>query len=546
MPTARSAASRICFLCGVIIVKCYRLGLRKINEYTARRSIQARALFSYRPLTDPSKQIRLLKLEPVRGKADEISVLLSTWDLDTAPAYVAISYTWGSERSTHRICVNDGRFYVRKNCSVALQECQRNAVTSYIWIDALCIDQADSAEKSHQVAMMGTIFGQAVQTYISFGSWDIESLDQRSDIAECRACFRAIVEDLGQLEMPDWKQGDPPRPSELATRRQKSLSSNAFDELMAARYWTRLWVLQELFLSARVAFFYPGGAPIDLRCLVKSCQHPFPRGGTKEQWAEFDRFRSEEVVGDAWLLTESGPLQSILQILYTGLGMMTKVAAIARRRGQYKARWDVVVADFRECECEDPRDRIYGLLPFMQWSTGVPPLRPDYSKTRMELAVQLMGYCAFRDTWTVDFFLETREARLVLGALEVSHDEFRSSVTSRYSNAITIGGLLGRSPKDDQAWLMPRYFIIARASHVLSNTTKVAYANVCLEHHSGKLIRHEELVHKAAMISFSNDDLGIVHLILSIPLCFTGKVEALFDGQWTPTAAGMETWNMDG
>ncbi|KAK3653261.1 hypothetical protein LTR56_004797 [Elasticomyces elasticus] len=384
---------------------------------------------------DPSKQIRLLKLEPVRSKADEISVLLSTWDLDRAPAYVAISYTWGSDKSTHRICVNDGRFYVWKNCSIALQECQRNAVTSYIWIDALCINQADLVEKSHQVAMMGTIFGQAVQTYISFGSWDISSLDQRSDMAECRACFRAIVEDLSQLELPDWKQGDPLRPSELAIRRQKSLSSYAFDELKEARYWTRLWVLQELFLSAHVAFFYPGGAPIDLQCLVESCQHPYPRGWTKEQWAKFDQFRSEEIVGDAWMLAKPSPLRSILQNLYPSLEM-TEVATIARRRsGRYKARWDVVVADFRECECEDPRDRIYGLLPFMQWSTGMLPLRPDYSKTRMELAVQLMGYCAFRDTWTVDFFLETREARLVLGALEVSHDEFRSSVTSRWSDA---------------------------------------------------------------------------------------------------------------
>ncbi|KAK3625612.1 hypothetical protein LTR56_020332 [Elasticomyces elasticus] len=430
----RSVASRICFLCGVIIVKFYRLGLLKINEYTARRFVQARALFYYRPLADPSKQIRLLKLEPVRGKADKISVSLWTWDLDTAPAYVAISYTWGSERSTHRICVNDDRFCVRKNCLIALQECQSNAVTSYIWIDALCINQDDVAEKSHQVAMMGTIFGQAMQTYISFGSWNIASLDQRSDMAECRACFRAVVEDLDQLGIPDWERGDPPRPSELAIRRQKSLSSYAFDELKEARYWTRLWVLQELFLSARVAFFYPGGAPIDLRCLVKSCQHPFPRGETKEQWEEFDLFRSE-VVGDAWEYAQRSPLQSILQRLYPGLEMMTEVVPIPRRSGQYKARWDVVVADFRECECEDPRDKIYGLLPFMQWSTGMPPLRPDYSKTRMELAVQLMGYCVVRDTWTVDFFLETREARLVLGALEVSHDEFRSSVTSRYSTA---------------------------------------------------------------------------------------------------------------
>ncbi|KAK5715462.1 hypothetical protein LTR15_010106 [Elasticomyces elasticus] len=460
MPTMRSVASRICFLCGVIIVKCYRLGIIKIKEYIARRSIQARALFYYPPLTNPSKQIRLLKLKPVRGGPDGISVSLSTWDLDTAPAYVAISYTWGSESSTHRIRVNDGGFYVPENCSIALQECQRNAITSYIWIDALCINQADVAEKSHQVAMMGTIFGQAAQTYISFGSWDIANLDQRSDMAECRACFRAVVEDLDQLGMSDWERGDPPRPSELAIHRQKSLSSCAFDELKAARYWTRLWVLQELFLSARVAFFYPGGRPIDLRCLVKSCQHPFPRGETKREWEEFDQFRSG-VVGGAWEYAQRSPLQSILQKLYPG-PEMTEVAAIARRNGQYKARWDVVVADFRECECEDPRDRIYGLLPFMQWSTGMPPLRPDYSKTRMELAAQLMGYCAFRDTWTVDFFLETREARLVLGALQVSHDEFRSSVTSRYSYA-SERGLLGRSPKDGQVWLI----IFVGASPVL-------------------------------------------------------------------------------
>ncbi|KAK5745156.1 hypothetical protein LTR17_001608 [Elasticomyces elasticus] len=394
-------------------------------------------MFHYRPLTDPSKQIRLLKLEPVRGGADEIRISLSSWDLAEAPEYVAISYTWGSDKSTHRICINDGGFCVRKNCSLALQECQRNEVTAHIWIDALCINQTDMEEKSHQVAMMGTIFGQAVKTYVSLGSWDNESSNQRSNISECRARFRTVVEDLGRLETPDWEHGDKPGLAKIEVHQRNSALSYALRELEGARYWRRLWVLQELFLSDRIAFFYPGGKPIEFRCLAKTYQRLFYIGNKGRHWQ----------VQQLW---NTDPLKIVILKMYPG-SELGKWHGLMQNQW-YKAQWDVLLAEFSEWQCEDPRDKIYGLLPFMEWPADVPPLRPDYSKTRMELAVQLTAYCEPMDTWNVGSFLRSRMAR----------------------------------------WMFR------------------------LEHHSGELMRQAELVQKAAMISFSNNDLGIVHLILSI------------------------------
>ncbi|KAF2822390.1 HET-domain-containing protein, partial [Ophiobolus disseminans] len=127
-------------------------------------------LFTHDPLPESTPHIRLLQL--VQGDFDQdIICNLSIWPLDTAPSYIAISYTWGDPTPTVNITVNNRRMVGRQNCQYALQQAfnQTRSRQQYLWLDAICIDQNNNWEKGHQVALMGELYKRAAQVFACVG-----------------------------------------------------------------------------------------------------------------------------------------------------------------------------------------------------------------------------------------------------------------------------------------------------------------------------------------------------------------------------------------
>lgn len=138
--------------------------------------------FRHIPLVEPSKEIRLLSVEPGSSDDDEIRCSLSVRRFDprwiktiaTGDAgfeYNAISYTWGEQHRSHRIWIDSKWLLVTHNCRYALWQARmhQNLYGPCIWIDAICIDQDNDEEKSQQVAMMSSIYACALHTLISLG-----------------------------------------------------------------------------------------------------------------------------------------------------------------------------------------------------------------------------------------------------------------------------------------------------------------------------------------------------------------------------------------
>ncbi|KAK1990544.1 hypothetical protein LX36DRAFT_592401, partial [Colletotrichum falcatum] len=95
-----------------------------------------------------------------------MSCELTTWPIRSAPAYHAISYTWGDANAVRQITVNGSRASVTENCFYALSQAFSGAPGGggsgcYFWVDSVCINQHDAAEKSRQVKMMGSIYQNA-------------------------------------------------------------------------------------------------------------------------------------------------------------------------------------------------------------------------------------------------------------------------------------------------------------------------------------------------------------------------------------------------
>lgn len=137
---------------------------------------EPRSAYTYHPI-NAGTEIRLLDLNPDGGGDVSVPIQCS---LNTAArnprgrAYHAISYTWGETTLNHHLICDGATLAVTANCHQVLLDVRKNLHTRSavrpLWIDAVCIDQSNVAERSGQVAVMGQIFRDAALTYVWLGA----------------------------------------------------------------------------------------------------------------------------------------------------------------------------------------------------------------------------------------------------------------------------------------------------------------------------------------------------------------------------------------
>ncbi len=166
----------------------------------------------YQPLDPWKSEIRALKVlamsYPASSRRDEpIQCIMEHINLYDDPVYDALSYTWNNENLLgddfldpdepdnlvlfQGFVLLNGRnvritgnlwttlWHFRRNAQWVLEhpdaqtsefndyeylhhKCKRISVfETPLWVDALCINQSDSLEKSHQVRMMASIYAEA-------------------------------------------------------------------------------------------------------------------------------------------------------------------------------------------------------------------------------------------------------------------------------------------------------------------------------------------------------------------------------------------------
>jgi hypothetical protein len=103
----------------------------------------ALGLYQYTALQPGDSTFRVLKL--LKNQGPEIECQLSEQSLtDTEHIpYEALSYVWGSVELVECIILNRKRFWVTDNLYSALQCLRLHDRDRYLWIDAICINQAD-------------------------------------------------------------------------------------------------------------------------------------------------------------------------------------------------------------------------------------------------------------------------------------------------------------------------------------------------------------------------------------------------------------------
>ena len=126
----------------------------------------------YRPL-ESAKEFRLLLLHA--GKArDPVRAELQLARLDevVAPHYETISYCWGDATRTATIYLDKKKSSVPASSVAALSCVRLPDRDRIVWIDAVCINQADLDERAQQVAMMADIYSSSNGNLVYLGEED--------------------------------------------------------------------------------------------------------------------------------------------------------------------------------------------------------------------------------------------------------------------------------------------------------------------------------------------------------------------------------------
>jgi len=162
--------------------------------------------------------------------------------------YATLSYVWGSEQRQRPIILNGRKFSVTENLEIALRALSRSGHhggTYRLWIDALCIDQSNEAERAEEVARMRDIYSGAYGVI----AWLGEEGEYSGDAFDLLERFAAMA---GESRAK--KFGDLALPTSF-------FFGNGFsglNALMSRAYWTRLWIVQEVVLGASAAVLHCG------------------------------------------------------------------------------------------------------------------------------------------------------------------------------------------------------------------------------------------------------------------------------------------------
>jgi hypothetical protein len=280
--------------------------------------------FKYMPLQDNS--IRVVSLQPRRstGSAD-IKCTLSHVAFGDMPQYDALSYTWGDGIVKRTIFLNEISVEVGENLAAALVNIRglesAGEKPRTLWIDAICINQSDLAERSRQVRFMPLIYERAQMVLVWLGL-------NGTFKAHCR-------EEVNQTIITPkhrWTNGlaHGPVPPLVVV------------DLCGREYWKRLWIIQEIG-KARILRIHYNSKTI--------------------QWKRF----IENVKSDP-KLAGSIPLRLEAQV-----------------RGPYDSGLNLcsLLRTYQGALCKDPRDKIYGFLGLaIDIHDGFPI---DYSKSLFEV-----------------------------------------------------------------------------------------------------------------------------------------------------------------
>ena len=314
-------------------------------------------VYSRSPLPPTSRIIRLIELFPGR-RGDPIKCTLRTTNLDGA-VYNALSYVWGDPGVTHAITVNDEEVQVTVNLEKALQYLRLETHSLVYWVDALCINQHDVVEKTHQVGLMGEIYKQCAHAYFWLGGGGDEDGDDSETHDEGAQNLHAFLDHFLCEKHIDELPGCSPDDGD-----QQAVAPwfCAIQKITDSAWWDRLWTVQEAILPDRATVVY---------------------GTWRVPWQTLYTVTLNITMherGRCCFKTARSLPDAVYATMFRFTGRVNGLASVKEDllRLNYHPGLIEALRVYREREASDPRDLVFGILGLLA-RPSVRILKPDYS-----------------------------------------------------------------------------------------------------------------------------------------------------------------------
>lgn len=183
------------------------------------------------------RQIHLVLLLPSLWH-ERLSCKLITVFLDDVPNYEALSYAWGDQNMKVSILLNGQDFLITASLKAALWHLRLTTHVRKIWIDAICIDQADTLERSQQVLIMRDIYANADKVIVWLGEGS-ENSGIAMHILEDFSSGFVDYETFG-YEHPRCRLEEVQMDAELW---------QPVTELFRRPFWSRGWIVQDIVVA---------------------------------------------------------------------------------------------------------------------------------------------------------------------------------------------------------------------------------------------------------------------------------------------------------
>ncbi|GIZ44725.1 hypothetical protein CKM354_000791600 [Cercospora kikuchii] len=329
--------------------------------------------YKYRPLEPDT--IRLLRILP-DSQPDDIRCELVHCPNEGID-YSALSYCWGDPTPAGHIQVDDQnisvagnllRFFVYYITSAHI----RPDMYTFLWIDAVCLDQANTKEKSAQVNIMWSIYERASQVTAWLG-------DVTPPIEKALSVARALGKFVGP---PSFEPGDRAisvsmeeveivRPS-CGYRKMDGLLDDVAC-LTHHDYFQRMWTYQELLVATRGR---------------KACFKTASSGCSVEELGILDEALHP--------LREEGSVHIGMNLNLHNLLWDWWVMRLAAQAGKDRPLANKVIRNYliytKDRQCLDPRDKVFALLglPDMRSTSTQHGLEADYTMTTEDILIRAL------------------------------------------------------------------------------------------------------------------------------------------------------------
>jgi hypothetical protein len=306
-------------------------------------------------------------------------------------------HTYGDrQKPTSDIFVNGGKLGVTRNLEKVLRQLRTNkfycsdrqcdcfqkpdsplplnyhfTFPSFLWIDAICIDQDNKEERAQQVTLMREIYRRASQVLVWLGPATEQTVP----------AFRLL---FGLAELNEWPvDAAQERISHIVRDEPFKYHWVALGELLQREWWNRVWIIQEIFF-AKKALVMCGPYATDWDRIEKAktgldycliCIHDILEAtATSGQPTQYGSFMEG--------------MKKIMMINLLSSFMMQK-KEISGPQDPDDDPFPALLDLTKNYSATDPRDKVYAILGLLEELGVPPPLSPDYNISICQLYIQV-------------------------------------------------------------------------------------------------------------------------------------------------------------